>query len=125
MWQDGIRFKNRRYSDLVLIQSIGEEFTIRYDPRDLSTILIYEDEGKLLCRAGSADVLESEMGTSEVMANNARVKRELKKQIKQRTTKASAYVQEEEASKPVSTTEAKPPAVLQIKLRKHFHEKRI
>ena len=126
MWQEGIRFKNRRYSHLLLTQSMGQEFTIRYDPRDLSSIWVYEEEGKLLCKAGSADLLESEMEPGEMIANNARTKKELKKKIKDKNAKADSYVTTEEGRKeaPVPQTTSTD-NVVKLKLRKHFHEKRI
>ncbi|MEW6505702.1 MAG: Mu transposase C-terminal domain-containing protein [Chloroflexota bacterium] len=126
MWQEGIRLKSRRYSHLLLTQAIGQEFTIRYDPRDLSSIWVYEEEGKLLCKAGSADVLESEMEPGEMIANNARIKKELKKKIKDKNAVADAFVTTKEGRKeaPVlQTTSAD--NVVKLKLRKHFHEKRI
>jgi putative transposase len=126
MWQDGIRFKNRRYSHLLLSQSNGQEFTIRYDPRDLSTIWVYEEEGKLLCKAGSADLLESEMEPGDLIANNSRTKKELKKKIKVKNAVADAYVAAEEGRKEASVPEtALSDNVVKLKLRKHFHEKRI
>lgn len=125
MWQDGIRFKTRRYSHLLLTQSIGQEFTVRYDPRDLSSIWIYEDEGKLLCKAVSADLLESEMEPGDLIAKNSRIKKELKKKIKDKNTAADAFVNAEEkflkeAPAPEMITTGN---VVKLKLRKHFHEK--
>lgn len=126
MWQDGIRFKNRRYSHLLLTESNGQEFTIRYDPRDLSNIWVYEEEGKLLCKAGSADLLESEMEPGDLIAKNSRIKKELKKKIKAKNDLAQAYVTGGDGR-----TEALVPEmpvtdnVVKLKLRKHFHEKRI
>ena len=126
MWQEGIRFKNRRYSDLLLTQSIGQEFTIRYDPRDLSSIWVYEEEGKLLCKAISADSLESEMELSGLMAKNARTKKELKKKIKEKNAAADAFVKAEEVRKePPAPETTSTDNVVKLKLRKHFHEKRI
>jgi len=125
MWQDGIRFKNLRYSHLLLTQSMGEEFTIRYDPRDLSSIWVYEEEGKLLCKAVSADLLESEMGLSDLMAKNARTKKELKKKIKEKNAAADAFVKDEDRKQAPAPEATSTDNVLKLKLRKHFHEKRI
>jgi putative transposase len=126
MWQEGIRVNNRRYSHLLLTQSIGQEFTIRYDPRDLSSIWVYEEEGKLLCKAGSADLLESEMESGEMIANNARTKKELKKKIKDKNAVADAFVATQEGRKETPASETTSTGnVVKLKLRKHFHEKRI
>lgn len=38
--QDGIRFQGLRYSDLTLAAYIGEDVTIRYDPRDMAELRV-------------------------------------------------------------------------------------
>lgn len=125
MWPEGIRFKNRRYSHLLLTQSHGEEFTIRFDPRDLSSIWVYEQEGKLLCKAVDADLVASEQDVSDVMARNARTKRELKTAIKKRNAAANEFVSGEEDRKQPPVPEVENTNnVVKLKLRKHFHEKR-
>jgi putative transposase len=48
---DGLRFDNKRYGDELLTESVGEEFDIRYDPRDLSHIWVYGKSGNLVCKA--------------------------------------------------------------------------
>lgn len=126
MWQDGIRFKNNRYSHLLLTQAHGQEFTIRYDPRDLSSIWVYEEEGKLLCKAIYADLLESEMEPGDLIEKNSRIKKELKKKIKNKNAVADGYVAAVEEPKQAPAPEtAGTSNVVKIKLRKHFHEKRI
>lgn len=126
MWPEGIRFKNRRYSHLLLTQAHGEEFTIRFDPRDLSSIWVYEQEGKFLCKAVDADLVGSEQKLSDVMARNARTKRELKTKIKKKKATANEFVADEDNHKQAPVPEAAcTNNVVKLKLRKHFHEKRI
>lgn len=126
MWPEGIRFKNRRYSHLLLTQAHGEEFTIRFDPRDLSSIWVYEQEGKLLCKAVDADLVGSEQELSDVMARNARTKRELKTKINKKTATAKEFVAEDDSRKQAQAPVAAcPDNVVKLKLRKHFHEKRV
>ena len=48
--QDGIRFEGLRYLDLTLAAYVGEDVTIRYDPRDLAEIRVYHQD-RFLCRA--------------------------------------------------------------------------
>src|SRR5207245_2842984 len=48
--QDGIHFQGLRYLDLTLAAYVGETVTIRYDPRDLAEIRVYEHD-RFLCRA--------------------------------------------------------------------------
>lgn len=124
MWPEGIRFKHRRYSHLLLTQAHGEEFTIRFDPRDLSSIWVYEQEGKLLCKATDADLFESEQDVSHVMERNAKTKKNLKAEIKKKNTAAKDFIAGDEACKNLPVEEPANRAV-KLKLRKHFHEKRI
>lgn len=48
--QDGIRFQRLRYLDLTLAGYVGEDVTIRYDPRDMAEIRVYHQE-QFVCRA--------------------------------------------------------------------------
>jgi putative transposase len=48
--RDGIRFSGFRYFDVSLSGYVGEDVTIRFDPRDLSQILVYSSN-TLICRA--------------------------------------------------------------------------
>ncbi|MBZ0185602.1 MAG: Mu transposase C-terminal domain-containing protein [Candidatus Obscuribacterales bacterium] len=42
--RDGIRFCGYRYFDVSLSGYIGEDITIRYDPRDLAQIHVYSND---------------------------------------------------------------------------------
>ncbi len=53
--RDGIRFSGFRYFDVSLAGYIGEPVVIRYDPRDLSNILVYKDNA-LICKAICAEL---------------------------------------------------------------------
>ena len=48
--QDGIYFQGQRYFDTNLAPYVGEDVTIRYDPRDLAVIRIFYQD-RFLCRA--------------------------------------------------------------------------
>jgi putative transposase len=48
--RDGIRFSGFRYFDVSLSGYIGEDVSIRYDPRDLGFIHVYSDNA-LICKA--------------------------------------------------------------------------
>ena len=53
--RDGIRFEGLRYLDLTWAAYIGEQVTIRYDPRDLVEIQVYYRQ-RFLCRASTPKV---------------------------------------------------------------------
>ena len=50
MHRDGIHCHGLRYLDLTLAAYVGEQVTVRYDPRDLAEIRVFH-RGKFLCRA--------------------------------------------------------------------------
>ena len=52
---DGIHFHSFRYLSLTLAAYVGEDVTIRYDPRDMGEIRVFYRD-KFLCRAISADL---------------------------------------------------------------------
>jgi hypothetical protein len=53
--RDGIHFHDFRYLSLTLRAYIGENVTIRYDPRDMAEIRVFH-QGRFLCRAISAEL---------------------------------------------------------------------
>src|SRR3989441_12977280 len=48
--QDGIHFQGRHYLDTTLAAYVGEDVTIRYDPRDMAEIRVFYKDA-FLCRA--------------------------------------------------------------------------
>jgi putative transposase len=48
--QDGIRFQGFRYIDVNLAAYVGEQVTLRYDPRDMAEVRVYHHD-IFLCRA--------------------------------------------------------------------------
>jgi putative transposase len=87
--RDGIRFASTRYVSPVLAAYVGENVTVRYDPRDAGEIRVYFND-EFLCRA-IAPELASESITLEQL-QNARTKRrrELKQQLRERRSLADA-----------------------------------
>jgi putative transposase len=63
--RDGIRFSGFRYFDVSLSGYIGEDVTIRYDPRDLSQILVYSNN-LLVCRASCFELSGRSVSLKEV-----------------------------------------------------------
>ncbi|MDQ5935321.1 MAG: Integrase catalytic protein, partial [Cyanobacteriota bacterium erpe_2018_sw_21hr_WHONDRS-SW48-000092_B_bin.40] len=62
---------------------------------------------------------------SDVMARNARTKKELKTKIKRKNAAADDFIAEEDRSKQATALETiNNDNVVKFKLRKHFHEKR-
>lgn len=63
--RDGIRFAGYRYFDVGLSGYIGEDVTIRYDPRDLAHILVYANDA-LICRASCFELSGKTVSLKEV-----------------------------------------------------------
>lgn len=63
--RDGIRFSGFRYSDVSLSGYIGEDVTIRYDPRDLSQIHVYCNDS-LICHASCFELSGRSASLKEV-----------------------------------------------------------
>jgi len=70
--RDGIHFQGWRYLDLTLAAYVGEEVTIRYDPRDLAEIRVYHAE-HFLCRPVCPELAGTRIGLKDLeRARNAR-----------------------------------------------------
>ncbi len=95
--RDGIRFQGFRYFDVNLSGYIGEEVTIRFDPRDLAEILVYADN-ELVCRAVCFELSDKKTSLKEVIrARNAK-RREVRENLKELLQIADKYVPAEKPS---------------------------
>lgn len=63
--RDGIRFSGYRYFDVSLSGYVGEDVTIRYDPRDLAQIHVYVNDS-LVCRASCFELSGKTVSLKEV-----------------------------------------------------------
>lgn len=122
MWRDGIRFNNFIYSSDLLTEMTGVEFSIRYDPRDIASIWVYAEEGKLFCRATCEELTGESRSAEEIIKQRNRIKKELKAKIRDSRKKAnSAIVKEREPSEEKDQTKTEERPVRRLK--KHFHER--
>jgi putative transposase len=80
--RDGIRFQGFRYFDLNLAGYVGEEVTIRYDPRDLAEIFVYA-ENEFVCRAICAELADQTVSLTSIIKTRNKRKKELQQEIKQ------------------------------------------
>lgn len=81
---DGIHFQKFKYIDTTLAAYVGEEVTIRYDPRDMAEIKVYY-RNSFLCRAVSQILARDTISLKEIIrARNAR-KKQLRGAIKCRS----------------------------------------
>lgn len=63
--RDGIRFSGFRYFDVALSGYIGEDVSIRYDPRNLAQIHVYLEDA-LICRASCFELSGKTVSLKEV-----------------------------------------------------------
>jgi len=81
--QDGIHFEGQRYFDLTLAAYVGEDVTIRYDPRDLAVIRVFYAE-RFLCRAVCAEFAATQVSLKEVIQARKAQRKRVRQGIKER-----------------------------------------
>ncbi len=81
--RDGIHFQNFLYIEPTLAAYVGEEVTIRYDPRDIAEIRIYY-KSSFLCRAVCQELAGQTITLKEIIKARQRRKRELRETIEKR-----------------------------------------
>jgi putative transposase len=81
--QDGIHFEGQRYFDLTLAAYVGEDVTIRYDPRDLAVIRVFYAE-RFLCRAVCAEFTATQVSLKEVIQARKEQRKRVRQGIKER-----------------------------------------
>ncbi|HZM68399.1 MAG TPA: Mu transposase C-terminal domain-containing protein [Nakamurella sp.] len=81
--RDGIRCHGLRYLSLTLAAYVGEQVTIRYDPRDLAEIRVFH-QGAFLCRAVSPELAATSISLKDLQAARNRRRRELRRELTSR-----------------------------------------
>lgn len=81
--RDGIHFHTLRYIEPILGAYVGEDVTIRYDPRDLAEIRIFHN-GIFLCRAICQELADRSVSLKEIIRARQQRKRNLRKVMVER-----------------------------------------
>jgi putative transposase len=81
--QDGIHFQGQRYFDLTLAAYVGEDVTIRYDPRDLAVIRVFYEE-RFLCKAVCNELAGIQIGLKEVIQARKAQRKRVRQGIRER-----------------------------------------
>lgn len=79
--RDGIRFEGFRYFDVNLAGYVGEDVTIRYDPRDLAEVHVYADN-EFICRAVCFELSDKTVTLKEIIKARRQRKKELNESLK-------------------------------------------
>jgi putative transposase len=80
---DGIHFQSLRYLSLTLAAYVGEEVTIRFDPRDMGEIRVFHQD-KFLCRAISAELAGEAIPLREILRARNQRRKELRSILQDR-----------------------------------------
>lgn len=121
MFRDGIHLFNRRYSHEMLTESIGQNFDVRYDPRDFSTIWVFGSSGKFLCKATAQGIHPTKQEIETVMSNRQRVKKRLKLEVKDKQSAGEEFIGSNSNDKIVQIKKEPPKNTMRLRL--HFYER--
>jgi len=89
--QDGIHFQGFRYIDLTLAAYVGEDVTIRYDPRDVAELRVYFGES-FLCRAINPELAGETVALKDIIRARNRRRRELRTTLAEREATVEALL---------------------------------
>ncbi|MGN2299876.1 Mu transposase C-terminal domain-containing protein [Micrococcus luteus KDCGSN] len=88
--RDGIRFQGLRYVSPTLAGYVGRSVVIRYDPRDITEIRVF-DHDEFLCKAVNQDHQDQKIGLKEIQAARNARRRALRQGINERIAVVAAH----------------------------------
>ena len=100
--RDGIRFQGLRYVSPTLAGYVGRPVVIRYDPRDITEIRVF-DHDEFLCKAVNQDHHDEKISLKEIQAARNARRRALRQGINERIAVVAAHTTE-------TPSTAEPPA---------------
>ncbi len=118
---DGIRFEGYRYVDATLASFVGEDVTIRYDPRDLAEIRVFH-EGAFLCRAICPELAGETVSLKEIVSARNRRRRELRSELQDRRATVEELLALRRHEQPPDEPEPEPPRPEKPRLKRYIHE---
>ena len=118
--QDGIHFQGQRYLDTTLAAYVGEDVTIRYDPRDLAEIRVFY-RNSFLCRAICAEFAGREISLKEVIHARTQQRKRVRQGIQERVSAIDQFLAPQPSSPLPPPVE---PVVLDnpSRLKRYFNE---
>lgn len=87
--RDGIQFASTRYISPVLAAYVGEDVTVRYDPRDLGEVRVFHDND-FLCRAIAPERSTETVSFADLRAARNTQRRIVKRQFRDLTALAGS-----------------------------------
>ncbi len=83
--QDGLHFQGLRYMDLTLAAYVGEDVTLRYDPRDLAEVRVFHHD-TFLCRAICQELAGQTVGLKDIIRARRQRQRQVQTELTERAT---------------------------------------
>ena len=90
--RDGIHFQGLRYLSLTLAAYVGEEVTLRFDPRDMGEIRVFYKDG-FLCPAVSAELAGETIPLRDIIRVRNQRRRELSSALQDRQRAVDSLLQ--------------------------------
>jgi putative transposase len=90
--RDGIHFQGFRYLSLTLAAYVGEDVTVRYDPRDMAEIRVFYND-RFLCRAISAELAGETVPLREIVRVRNGRRKELRRILSSRQKTVDVLLQ--------------------------------
>ena len=87
--RDGIQFASTRYVSPILAAYVGEDVTVRFDPRDVGEIRVYFNDA-FLCRAIAPELAADSLSLQQLQSARSGRRRELKQQLRSRRSLADS-----------------------------------
>lgn len=120
---EAVRFGGHRYIDTTLAAYVGEDVTIRYDPRDVGEIRVFH-QGIFLCRAVCPELAGETVNLKEIVSARNRRRRELMAELRERQTVVDKLLtlRRHEARNEEPMSEAPTPTPAKPRLKRYIHE---
>lgn len=119
---DGIHWASHHYLDTTLAAYVGEEVTIRYDPRDAAEIRIFYHD-HFLCRAICPELAGQKISLKEITQARNERRKQVKQGIDDRLTIVERYLSVHRPELPIAPIEVEsvvlPPA---SRLKRYINE---
>jgi putative transposase len=105
---DGIHFQGLRYLDPLLAAYVGEAVTVRYDPRDLAEIRVFQHE-QFLCRAICQELAGTSISLRDIVQARNQRRRELEAGLRERRSVVELLLSNTAAPAPAGASPTLPP----------------
>lgn len=89
--RDGIHFQGLRFMSSTLAPYVGENVTVRYDPRDLGEVRVFH-KNRFLCRAISPEHAHETVALKDIQTARSAHRRALRQQINERVSVVAEHL---------------------------------